>query len=215
MSCSTSSTGTSARDALDQVADPLALGGGQAGQRLVEQQQRAAASPARATCRAGAARRTTAAPASASSMPARPIVANHGGGLRVHAVERVRASARTTKRAGSRACTASRTFSPTLKPANRLVIWNERPMPARVIALRRQPGDRPARKRHRAAIGTEHAGDQVEGRGLAGAVRPDQRMQRAVGEHGEVDAAHRLDAAEALGESTRFEHRGVGPVGAV
>ena len=43
-----------------------------------------------------------------------------------------------------------------------------------------QAGDRAARERDRARVGREHAGDQVERRGLAGAVRADQRVQRAV-----------------------------------
>jgi hypothetical protein len=38
MSCSTSSTGMSVERALDEVAHALALGGGEAGQRLVQQQ---------------------------------------------------------------------------------------------------------------------------------------------------------------------------------
>ena len=39
-----------------------------------------------------------------------------------------------SKRRGCRACTARRMFSPTLSAGNRLVIWNERPMPARAIS---------------------------------------------------------------------------------
>src|ERR1700720_2995217 len=41
---------------------------------------------------------------------------------------------RGSKRRGCRACTARRMFSPTLNAGNRLVIWNERPMPARAIS---------------------------------------------------------------------------------
>src|SRR6202171_6834508 len=41
---------------------------------------------------------------------------------------------RGSKRRGCRACTARRIFSATLSAGNRLVIWNERPMPARAIA---------------------------------------------------------------------------------
>ena len=39
----------------------------------------------------------------------------------------------TAKRCALRACTASRRFSCTDSPPNRLVIWNERPTPAAVM----------------------------------------------------------------------------------
>ena len=57
------------------------------------------------------------------------------------------ASRQNAKRRGSRACTARRTFSSTVERGKRLVIWNERPMPARVIRSARQPGDRAAGER--------------------------------------------------------------------
>ena len=51
-----------------------------------------------------------------------------------------------------------------------------------------------------AGVRREHAGDQVERRGLAGAVGADQRVQGAVLD-GEVDALDGLDAAEALDQA--------------
>src|SRR6266436_2474681 len=53
------------------------------------------------------------------------------------------ASVSGSKRRGCRACTARRMFSPTLSAGNRLVIWNERPMPAVAISsgVRRAVGD--------------------------------------------------------------------------
>ena len=62
-------------------------------------------------------------------MPASPIV-------RIISVaslltrSRSLAAVQKPKRLRSRDCTASRTFSATVSDGNRLVIWNERPMPA-------------------------------------------------------------------------------------
>src|SRR5258707_13433665 len=63
--------------------------------------------------------------------------------------------------------------------------------------LRRMAGDRLAHQRYRALVRRVHARQQIERRGLAGAVGPDQRMQRAV-DNLDVDSLHRLDAAETL-----------------
>ena len=113
-----------------------------------------------------------------------------------------------SKRRGCRACTARRMFSPTLSAGNRLVIWNERPMPARGDLLRRMSGDRLAQQRYRALVRRIHARQQIERRGLAGAVGADQRMQRAVGD-GDVDALNGLDAAKTLDDVAGGKHRSV------
>ena len=47
--------------------------------------------------------------------------------------------------------------------------------------LRRMSGDRPAHQRNLAFVRREHAGQQIERRGLAGAIGADQRVQGAVG----------------------------------
>ena len=47
---------------------------------------------------------------------------------------RLSADDHQAKRFGLRACTARRMFSSTDRPPNRLVIWNERPTPARVMS---------------------------------------------------------------------------------
>ena len=60
------------RDALDDGADALALGRGEPGERLVEQQHARRGGERQRPCRAGAGRHRTAMPASAFSMPARP-----------------------------------------------------------------------------------------------------------------------------------------------
>ena len=81
-------------------------------------------------------------------------------------------------------------------------------MPARAISSGVMSGDRLAQQRHRALVRRIHARQQIERRGLAGAVGPDQRMQRAVGD-GDVDALHGLDAAEALDDVAGGKHRAV------
>ncbi len=48
--------------------------------------------------------------------------------------------------------------------------------------LRRMSGDRPAHQRNLAFVRREHARQQIERRGLAGAIGADQRVQGAVGD---------------------------------
>ena len=50
-----------------------------------------------------------------------------------------------------------------------------------------------------AGIGRQHASDQIEERGLAGAVRSDQGMDVA-GRHLELQIVERVEAAETLGQ---------------
>jgi hypothetical protein len=64
-------------------------------------------------------------------------------------------------------------------------------------AARIDAGERLAAQLDRAGVGREVAGDQVEQRGLAGAVRTDQRGDDA-GRQVEVDVVRRDHAAEAL-----------------
>ena len=70
----------------------------------------------------------------------------------------------------------------------------------RADVMRLQADDLLAEGEHRAGIGAVEAGDEMKARGLAGAVRPDQR-QRLVLLHGEADVLHGAQAAEALAES--------------
>ena len=55
-----------------------------------------------------------------------------------------------------------------------------------------------------AAIGPERAGDQVEERRLAGAVRADDAERGALGD-GEIDAVRDLDRAESFAETLELE----------
>ena len=68
------------------------------------------------------------------------------------------------------------------------------------------PGDRLAGQRHRALIRGKHARQQVESRGLTGAVRPDQCVQRAVCNR-DVDALYGPDASKALDDVAGRKHR--------
>src|SRR6185369_4260154 len=56
-----------------------------------------------------------------------------------------------------------------------------------------------------AGIRLQRAGDQVEERALAGAVRADHGRERAVGEF-ERDVVRRLDAAERFGKPADLQH---------
>ena len=194
------------RDALDDGADAFALGGGEAGQRLVEQQH----------ARRGGERHAHVEQALAAIGQhagfglldaGEAEIADGGVGLVVDRLDRQRIGDGIEAR-GCRACTASRIFSPTLSAGNRLVIWNERPMPARAISSGVWPAIGWPSSDTVAFVGRKHARQQVERRGLAGAVGADQRVQGAVGDR-DVDALYRLDAAETLDDVAGRQHRAV------
>ena len=105
--------------------------------------------------------------------------------------------------AGATAMAAGRAtarFSSTVSSENTRARWNVRASPAR--ARRVGSGRRTAlpAKRHGARVGRQVAGDQVEGRGLARAVRPDQRGDASLLDR-EAAAVDGRDAAEALRQS--------------
>ena len=81
----------------------------------------------------------------------------------------------------------------------------------RADVVRPQADDLLAEGEHRAGIGAVKAGDEMEARGLAGAVRPDQR-ERLVLLHGEADILHGAQAAEALVEALDDQRVGHGAV---
>src|SRR5438094_8634165 len=78
--------------------------------------------------------------------------------------------------------------------------------PARSDAMRRQAEDRLAGEAHLAARGRESARDQIERRGLAGAVRADHAEDLAFADF-EVELVHGGEAAEALGQLLDLEYR--------
>ena len=142
--------------------------------------------PARGRSRRGAGRRTAARLACGSGWPrprpnraasprARCVVAPLGpvGG-------RTRASASSDACARARQVRPIMTFSSALRCANRRMFWNVRPMPCAASLCGGQPVMRPAARNDTLpASGGMNAGDQVEQRGLAGAVGPDDRHDLA------------------------------------
>ena len=108
----------------------------------------------------------------------------------------------------SRSEMASPSVSSGVRSANSWLIWNVRVMPSRTRSMRLEPGDVLAVEQDLAGGRAQHAGEQVDERGLAGAVRADQRMARALLD-AERYVVRRDDAAEALVEADGFENDGV------
>ena len=77
-------------------------------------------------------------------------------------------------------------------------------MPACGDRFRREARDGPALEKNVAFVRRIEPGNQVEGRGLSGAVRADQGVEGAVA-HGDVDALHGLERAEALGDAAGLQ----------
>src|SRR5215468_1019907 len=78
--------------------------------------------------------------------------------------------------------------------------------PALHSRRRRGAGDLLAAEEDLAAVRPQHAGHEVDERGLPGAVRADERVARA-DRHREIDAARDDERAEALVEAPRRERR--------
>jgi hypothetical protein len=68
-----------------------------------------------------------------------------------------------------------------------------------------EPGQIPALEADRAAVGPLQARDQVEHRGLAGAVGPDQAEHAALRDR-QIDTLQHLEAAETALDAIEFEH---------
>ena len=92
----------------------------------------------------------------------------------------VRALRARRRRRGRRSSAPTMTLSSTVRPGT--AARAGRCGRCRAGRLRRAAGRRCARRRNamRAGVGREHAGDHVEQRGLAGAVRADHREDRAL-----------------------------------
>ena len=101
---------------------------------------------------------------------------------------------------------ASSTLSSTVRRGNRLVTWNVRAMPSAVRRWLCQPVTSWPNSSTWPDARRKYAGDQVEQRGLAGAVRPDDRLAVA-GHDLERDAAHGMKAAEALRQPFQLKDR--------
>ena len=103
--------------------------------------------------------------------------------------------------------TASPMVSSGVRSANSWLIWNVRAMPSGDALVRLEIGDVAAFEHDAPGGRAQHAGQQVDDRGLAGAVRADQRVARAFLD-GERHVVGRDDAAELLHQPLRFKHGG-------
>ena len=109
-----------------------------------------------------------------SATSARPTRASADTRRRVWTDHRA-AAVRHSRRAG----TASRAFSSTVISGIRLLRWNERPTPQRAMRQALQPVTSRPSMRIAAGRRREFAGEQIDQRALARAVRTDDRVQLA------------------------------------
>ena len=111
-----------------------------------------------------------------------------------------RACARAAPTSRRRSSAPTMTLSSTLSAGNGRTIWKVRAMPRRHTASGVSPSIGAPAKVIDAVVGRERAGDHVEQRGLAGAVRADHGENRAFG-HIEADAVDGDQAAKALADA--------------
>ena len=105
-----------------------------------------------------------------------------------------------------RVCAPSATFSSTVMSGIILTCWKVRARPSRAIWRDGRPSMRAAAEPHLAVRQRQHAGDQVEGGGLAGAVGTDQADDLA-GADLEADVVDGDQAAELLADGLHVQHQ--------
>ena len=118
------------------------------------------------------------------------------------------ASQRRTRPARSQI--ASATDSSTVRPRKQRVDLERARQAALDARVRRQCGDALAAQDHVARVGAQHAGEQVDERRLAGAVRTDQRVPRAgarISSDTSSTATKPRSCAAAARSSARMRHR--------
>ena len=101
---------------------------------------------------------------------------------------------------------ATQTLSNSENAGNTLVRWNERARPRWATRLAGVPVMSLPSKMILPERRRKGAGEQVEERGLAGAVRPDDRVQAARLD-GEADVLHRHEGAEGFAQALCLEDR--------
>ena len=181
MSCSTKSTVRFSSRAIRLISSTAVLvsRGRDAGRRLVQQQQAGVDGERRRRSRASAGRRARArSPAS----DAKSLEADALEELLGRARGPLSGASRTSRRVASadgRAGRLSRSSS-VESVQKRFVCWNERPIAAFDELPWRHAGDVLALEEDLARVRLEQAGDEVEERRLAGAVRADDRVDRAL-----------------------------------
>ena len=144
------------------------------------------------------------------SMPRRPMVAMTCASVSRLTLRATRGGAPEAETRGMRA--PARRGGHSRRPqsvGNRLVIWKERPMPARGDRFRRQAGDRRPRRRTSPWSGRNMPEIRLKAVVLPAPLGPISACS-ARSLHGDVDALDRLDAAEALGDAGA--RRGSAPV---
>ena len=102
-------------------------------------------------------------------------------------------------------CSATRTFSSTVRCGKVAEIWNERTIPLRAICAGFSRVMSAPLKRMVPDEGLEEPREQVEDGGLARAVGTDQRVDAAARDP-QVHIGDRDEALELLGESAGFEN---------
>ena len=117
---------------------------------------------------------------------------------------RTRAAATSRTWSARRPMIASSTLSRTVSFGKRLVTWNVRAMPSAVRRWLAQPVTSSPKSRTCPAVARQDAGDDVEQRRLARAVRADDRLAVAR-EDLQVDVLDRVQAAEALRQALQLE----------
>ena len=208
MWCSTISTvrPLGAGQAADQLDQRRHVLGADPGHRLVEQQHLRPRGQQQRRSPACASRRATASPAGGvdAGRPGRPGPARRASGRRPSGRPRAPEPHRA---AAGRACTASRTFSSTVSDAEHRRGLEGAAEPEPGPPVRRQPGDVRRRPGDPAGGRPEQPGDQVEQRGLAGAVGADDGEELTRREV-EVDVVDNGYLADAPGEPVEWSSTG-------
>ena len=181
-------------DRRERADELVRLGLVQAGGRLVEQQERRP--------RRERPRDPEAALLAVRQPAGRPVAAI----LEAQSREQLAGQARAPRASRPRRSAAASTFSNTLRPENRRTSWKVRTRPARAISADVQRRDLLAAEHDGAGRRPLEAGEHVDERRLAGAVRADQPEDLALPQL-EVDAVERLDAADVHADVSRLEKR--------
>ena len=179
----------------------LELGRVEAGEPLVEQQQLAARARARGRAPAASGRYRSARPAGTSARVAEADAVEQVASARSRAASPQSGSGAEGE-AGDDVLDGRSWMSSTRTS------WKVRAMPSRAMRLRRQRRRSAGRvKRISPLSGRERAGDQVEHRGLARAVRADQADDLAGARRVKRQLVDGDQAAEGLAQAVDLEHR--------
>ena len=194
---------------LDQVEDRVDPSGVDAGRRLVEQEHLGLGGQhARQRDELGLPVRQARRPARRRTRPCRRIPTSPSRPFAVCSstpTTRRWANASVAKFSPAWCCTAIITFCRHDSRLNSRTSWYERTKPLRATWCRVEPDQLLAVQLHRAGVGRDGAGQQVEHGRLPGAVRADEGGDRAAAQL-DVQVVGGDDAAEALADTAGLEH---------